>query len=115
MNKIQTDYGIKCQAYSIIDTVNNEFLQDNKRLRSEILKLQTELEQMKKAHSNTECRIIDLTQDDDSKVQRLNVNNESKNSRPEYQLRNSEESLATKKFSNEDDYKSLEDFILSQI
>lgn len=41
------EYGIKCQAYSIIDTVNNEYLQDNMKLKDENSKLRSELETLK--------------------------------------------------------------------
>lgn len=40
--KVKTEYGIKCQAYSIIDTVNNEYLQCNVKLKEEIERLQEE-------------------------------------------------------------------------
>lgn len=51
---MRTDYGIKCQAYNIIDNVNNDYLQcniklqeENNRLHDEHRKIREELECMK--------------------------------------------------------------------
>ncbi|XP_070502907.1 putative leucine-rich repeat-containing protein DDB_G0290503 [Chironomus tepperi] len=73
LNTIKTEYGIKCQAYSIIDTVNNEYLQDNMKLKDENLKLRMELEMIRqeksrpdqttiaKKHTGESEKFVDLT------------------------------------------------------
>lgn len=74
---MKTDYGIKCQAYSIIDTVNNEYIQDNLKLKGENLKLKSELAAIKQP--GKQQKIVDLTcsnceSDDDIQI----VNNSKK-------------------------------------
>lgn len=74
--KIKTEYGVKCQAYSIIDTVNNEYLQynlklkaENERLLEQTQKIKNEMESMmKKLSSNkppiSNGKLVDLTSEE---------------------------------------------------
>jgi hypothetical protein len=73
LNKIKTEYGIKCEAYSIIDTVNNQYLQNNEKLRNENKRLREENEELqrnaKKLRLRQELRsqkFVDLTNEDDA-------------------------------------------------
>ncbi|KAG5671354.1 hypothetical protein PVAND_001555 [Polypedilum vanderplanki] len=94
LNKMKTEYGIKCQAYNIIDTVNNEYLQSNEKLqmenvllKQESAKLKHEIEEMKKKNLNLlrassqqqkkDKEFVDLTTDDDDDV--VIVENSKKN------------------------------------
>jgi hypothetical protein len=81
---MKTDYGIKCEAYALIDTVNNEYLQSNEKLQSEntMLKqekdrLRVEIEELKlknvsllqASSQQKKDKYVDLTGDDDDDVQ----------------------------------------------
>lgn len=44
---MKTEYGIKCQAYLIIDNVNNQYLQNNLKLQEENCRLQEEHRKIK--------------------------------------------------------------------
>jgi cell division septum initiation protein DivIVA len=159
LNTIKTEYGIKCQAYSIIDTVNNEYLQDNMKLKDENLKLKTELEIIRQQKSRpdqitiarkpaTEAteKFVDLTcsnceSDDDIQIiesskkpdiieiiEDSNDNELFKSKTADTTPKKNPEDInqsssscdetmlkSAKKLCENDDYKSFEDFILSQI
>lgn len=97
-DRIKTQYGIKCQAYNIIDTVNNDYLLNNQRLQAEneLLKqekvtLKKEIEDLKiknvhllmrsfqKEKNENYKQFVDLTaEDDDDEVEIVEKSEEVK-------------------------------------
>lgn len=71
---LKMEHGIKCQAYSLISVVHDEYLINNGALKVENNKLKQELENIKSQQLKLAKPFVDLTQfDDDSDVEIIEV------------------------------------------
>lgn len=77
---LKTEYAIKCQAYSMISEINDQYLTNNDHLKDENRRLKRQVEQLQKdliaskaQQLKTSKPFVDLTADDQSEDSDLEI------------------------------------------
>lgn len=76
VTRLKTAYDIKCEEYTLISSVNDEYLKENKTLKDQNVEVNQQLNNLKREMTNYKIQqlhaskpFVDLTHDDDSDVE----------------------------------------------